>query len=273
MPLLGPARRTRGGMFKKARQASRGMQAGQEQKVEQAARRSAGPAVAATDGKAEFKERLVSLVDPAGLMEMERCGGTAALMESESSRAGYAAGVRMSRLWAAIFADIDYIAGMPVEDGVLSDASVAVRHMKEVLFETADAYRDGRDAEPIAELEEARDAVALIRAEADERAEAVRAAGGPPGAALPDSDKKYIGRACRDVIREYIERVRAEMRELGIDPIFPPKPRPIEECFGDADDPNLSVSDWLDMERGKGTPEGYHLDEVDDDGVGRQGKD
>ena len=242
----------------------RGMEAEQERGA-----RRAWPA----DGRAEFKERLVSLVDPAGLMDMERCGGTVSLMESESSRAGYAAGVRMSRLWAAIFADIDYIAGMPVEDGVLSDASVAVRHMKEVLFAMSDAYRDGRDAEPIAELEEARDAVALLRAEADECAEATRAADGPPGAALPDSDKKYIGRACRDVIREYIERVRADLRELGEDPIFPSKPRPIEECFGDTDDPNLSVADWLAMERGEVVPEGYHMDGVDDDGVGRQGKD
>ena len=236
-------------------------------------RRSAGPAVAATDGRAEFKERLVSLVDPAGLMDMGRCGRTASLMESEASRAGYAAGVRMSRLWAVIFADIDYIAGKPVEDGVLGHAEIAVRHMKEVLFATSDAYRDGRDAEPIAELEHARDAVALLRAEADECAEATRAAGGPPGAALPDSDKKYIGRACKDVIREYIERVRADLRELGEDPIFPSKPKPIEECFGDADDPNLSVLDWLAMERGEGVPEGYHRDEVDDDGVGQEGRD
>ena len=240
------------------------MQAGEGQETGRAA---------PTDGRAEFKERLVSLVDPAGLMDMGRCGRTAALMEDESSRAGYAAGVRMSRLWAAIFADIDYIACMPVEDGVLGHAEIAVRHMKEVLFATSDAYRDGRDSEPIAEMEEARDAVALLRAEADERAEAVRAAGGPPGAALPDSDKKHIGRACRDVMREYIERVRADLRELGVNPIFPPKPRPIEDCFGDADDPNLSVLDWLAMERGEGVPEGYHLDEVDDDAGGRQGKD
>ena len=249
------------------------MQAGREQEAGRAAHGNACPAATATDGRAEFKERLVSLVDPAGLMDMGRCGRTASLMESESSRAGYAAGVRMSRLWAAIFADIDYIAGMPVEDGVLGHASVAVRHMKEVLFETADAYRDGRDAEPIAELEHARDAVALLRAEADECAEATRAAGGPPGASLPDSDKKHIGRACRDVIRDIIERVRAERRELGEDPIFPPKPGPIEDHFGDADDPNLSVLDWLAMERGEGVPEGYHRDEVDDDGVGQQGRD
>ena len=233
---------------------------------------NAGPAAAATDGRAEFKERLVSLVDPAGLMEMDRCGGTVVLMERESSRAGYAAGVRMSRLWAGIFADIDYIAGMPVEDGVLGHATVAVRHMKEVLFATSDAYRDGRDAEPIAELEEARDAVALLRAEADECAEAVRAAGGPPGAALPDSDKKYIGRACRDVMREYIERVRADLRELDVDPIFPPKPRPIEDHFGDADDPNLSSADWIGIMRGR-IPEGYELVRVDDNEGGRQGKD
>ena len=247
------------------------MQAGQEQKVGQAARRSAG-SVAVTDGRAEFKERLVSLVDPAGLMDMGSCGRTAALMEDESSRAGYAAGVRMSRLWAAIFADIDYIAGMPVEDGVLDHAYIAVRHMKEVLFAMSDAYRDGRDAEPIAEMEEARDAVALIRAEADERAEAVRAAGGPPGAALPDSDKKHIGRACRDIIREDIERVRAERREFGEDPIFPSKPKPIEDCFGDADDPNLSVDDWLDIMKGR-IPEGYELVRVDDDAGGRLGND
>ena len=247
------------------------MQAGQEQ-AEEAAQRSAGSAATSTDGRAEFKELLVSLVDPAGLLDMERCGGTAALMEGEASRSGYTAGTKMSRLFAEIFADIDHIAGMPVEDGVLSHASVAVRHMKEVLFETADAYRDGRDAEPIGELEEARAAVAILRAEADARGKAVRAAGGPPGAVLPDSDKRHIGRACRDVLREIIERVRAERRELGVDPIFAPKPKMIDDCLGDADDPNLSVAEWLDMARGKGVPDGYEMVRVEDYVGGRQGK-
>ena len=250
------------------------MQSGQEesQRTGEAAQRSAGSSVAAAGGRAEFKEMLVSLVDPAGLLDMEGCGRTAALMEGEASRSGYAAGARMSRLLAGIFADIDHIAGMPVEDGVLDHAFVAVRHMKGVLFETADAYRDGRDAEPIGELEEAGAAVAILRAEADARGEAVRAAGGPPGAVLPDSDKRHIGKACRDVLREIIERVRAERRELGVDPIFAPKPKMIDDCLGDADDPNLSVAEWLDIVRGKRDPEEYETIEVDYDMGGQQGK-
>lgn len=250
------------------------MQAGQEQvqKTGEAAQHSAGSAVAAAGDRAQFKEMLVSLVDPAGLLDMERCGRTVALMERGASRSGYAAGARMSRLLARIFADIDYIAGMPVEDGVLTHASVAVRHMKEVLFETADAYRDGRDAEPIGELEEARAAVAILRAEADARGKAVRVAGGPPGAVLPDAYKKHIGRACRDIIRENIERVRAERRELGVDPIFAPKPKMIDDCLGDADDPNLSVAEWLDMVRGRGVPDGYEMVRVEDHVGGRQDK-
>ena len=94
------------------------MQAGQEQaqKTVEAVQRSAGSSAASTDDRAEFREMLVSLVDPAGLLDMERCGRTAALMESGASRSWYAAGARMSRLLAGIFADIDRIADMAFAD-------------------------------------------------------------------------------------------------------------------------------------------------------------
>lgn len=73
-------------------------------------------------------------------------------------------------------------------------------------------------------------------------------------------------------MREIIERVRAERRELGVDPIFAPKPKMIDGCLGDADDPNLSVAEWLDIVRGKRGLEEYETIEVDYDMGGQQGK-
>ena len=60
-----------------------------------AAQRSGEGAGAAGDGRAEFREMFVSLVDPAGLLDMDRCGRTAGLMADSASRCGYRAGARM----------------------------------------------------------------------------------------------------------------------------------------------------------------------------------
>ena len=80
----------------------------------------------------------------------------------------------------------------------------------------------------------------------------------------------YVGRTCRYVVRKDVEEVRADRTRRGIDPIFAPKPRMLEEFLGDADDPNLSVADWLDIVRGKGPPDGYEMVRVED-GDERQG--
>ena len=73
-------------MFKAGLGSPRPVQAGrQEQQVEREARRRSTGA-AATDGRAEFREMLVSLVDPAGLLDTERCGREAVLMEEAASR-------------------------------------------------------------------------------------------------------------------------------------------------------------------------------------------
>ena len=213
---------------------------------------------------------LVSLVDPAGLLDTEGCRRTAALMEEAASRAGHEAGARMARLLADIFEDLGHVADMQVEDGVLDDAPVASWNMKRVLFDTADACREGADVEPIGELEKAKSTVALIRSEADLRREETRAAGGPPGAALPATDRAHVGKTCRDVLREVVEEVRADRIKRGVDPIFAPKPRLLDDLPGDADDPDLSMADWLDIVRGKCPPDGYEMARAED-GDGRQG--
>ena len=230
----------------------------------------AGQAAAGADGRALFKEMFVSLVDPAGLVDTDKCGRTAALMEEASSRSGYVAGARMSCLLAGIFADVGHIAGRQVEDGVLDHAFVAAQCMMDALLGAAEACREGGDAEPIGELEEARDGVARLRSEADSHREETRAQDGPPGAALPDSDQKYIGRTCRDVIKEDIVEIRADRARRGVDPVFPPKPKMMDDLLGDADDPNLSVADWLDIVRGKGPPDGYEMVRIE--GGGRRAK-
>ena len=229
---------------------------GQEQEVGHVMRRRGGAAAVGADGRAMFKKMFVSLVDPAGLLDTERCGRTAALMEEEASRSGYAAGVRMSRLLAAIFADVDHIASWRVEDGVLDHAFVAAQCMMDALLGTAEAYREGGGPEPIGELEEARNGVARLRSEADSCREEASTQDGPPGPSLPYSDLRYIGRTCRDVIAEDIAEIRADRARRGVDPVFPPKPKMLDGLLGDADDPNLSVADWLDIVRGKGPPTG-----------------
>ena len=224
-----------------------------------AAQRSGEGASATGAGRAEFREMFVSLVDPAGLLDMEKCSRTAGLMADSASRSGYRAGARMASLLAGIFADMAYISNRPVEDGALGHTQIGFRHMIGVLYDTAEAYRDGGDAEPVGELEEARAAIAKLRLEADAYREYVRAAG-PPGAGLSGLDRCYMGRLCRDVVRKAQEGVRERAKARGDDPIFPPEPKPIE--FPD-DGLNLSGLQTMQLMEGN-IPDGYELVKVEE---------
>lgn len=203
----------------------------------------------AGDGRAEFREMFVSLVDPAGLLDMEKCGKTAGLMADAASRSGYRAGARMASLLSDIFAGTADLAGRPVADGALGHTVIAFRRMIGVLYDTAASYRGGGDAEPVGELEDAREAVARLRSEADEHRDIRRAAGEPivrPGGL----DGMYVGWTCGAVLRKKQEQVRERERRRGHDPVFPPEPPPIE-FPRDGAGPEVSVSAVLDMLRGR----------------------
>ena len=227
----------------------------QEQKSGKETRRDCA---AAADGGAEFRELFVSLVDPAGVLDMKRCGEAARRMREAAAKSGYRSGVRMSFLLADIFADAGDIVDRPVEDGALHHTTFAHREMMTRLYDTANSYRNGGTGEPIGELEELRKIVAVLRSEADvDRAEL--AASDPPGSGLVKFDTLFRGKICKDVIRVDIEKLRAECEADGIDPIFPPEPESLEEIFARCDEPMWSSAEMIDWERGKGPPEGYEL--------------
>ena len=261
----------------------------QEEKDRKAARAGRGRAAAApaeADGRAEFKEMFVSLVDPAGVLDMERCGRTAALMREAASRSGYVAGARMASTLEDIFADTADIANRPVEDGALRHTHVAFRNIIWVLHSTAELYRNGRceepiykekdgtpfpfwmpvsnDPEPVAKLEEVRKTVADLRSKADAYREKLRAAD-PPGSGLDMYTASYKGSICRDLVREDIEKVRAERKAKGVDPIFPPRPKPLDEHFKKCDGPIWSSAEIIAWARGNGPPDGYEVVKVGDD--------
>ena len=222
--------------------------------------------VTATDvatAKDRFKSAFVSLVDPAGLTDMEKCASIARRMRDEAHGSGYHAGARMASLLSDMFCDLADISNRPTSDGSLSHTYLASGHMMRLLYNTAGRYRDGKDAEPVADLEEARDKIARLRAEADACRENLRNAD-PPGSGLKGLGKCYPGMICRDVIRKDEEETRAELRASGQDEIFPPEPRPIDEFFGEYDDPNISSADMIAELRGRGPPEGYKLVRIDD---------
>ncbi len=217
---------------------------------------------AGDDGRAEFRDLFVSLVDPAGLLDTERCGELAGRMREVSARSGYDAGARMASALEAIFADTADIVDRPVEDGALHWTYLAFRDMIGALIETAEAYRDDKDPEPVTKLEEVRKNVARYRSEADEDRESLRNAD-PPGSGLSKFSELYRGKICRDVIREAQEKVRAYFKTRGYDVIFPPKPKPVSELFGEYDDPNISSADMIAEMRGRGPPDGYELVRID----------
>ena len=236
------------------------MQAAQEAEAsDRAARRGAGASEAA---RAEFRDMFVSLVDPAGLLYMDRCAEAAGRMEDAASRAGYGAGARMAAALAGIFADTGRIVGRQVDNTTLHCTHLAFRNMMGVLYKTAEAYRDGKRPEPVARLEEAREAAARLRAEADEYREELGRAGSP-GPVLTGPDAQYRGMVCRDVVREYQEGVREEIKDTGFHPVFPPKPTPIGERLGEYNDQNISSADMIAMSRGN-IPDGYELVRIGD---------
>ena len=227
--------------------------------------KAARPAKVAADAAQtqEFRDLFVSLVDPAGLLHTDRCIEIAGRMKDEASRSGYRAGARTASLLADMFADIDGIVSRSAAEGAMYYTAISYRDMKRALVDTAKAYRDGKHAEPAGEIEETRRLVGRLRSEADVyRAEL--AAADPPGSGLPGLDKAYGDAVCRDIVRNKQEGARDELRTGGVDPIFPPKPRYIDEHFGDDDDPNISMADMIAMGRGRGPPEGYELVRVGD---------
>ncbi len=234
----------------------------EEGRVRASGGRAAGAAPA--DGVAEFREMFVSLVDPAGLLDMEACRRTAASMEEAASRSGYEAGARMASILSDMFAATDDIAGRPVEDGSLGHTWVAHGFIMGVLYDTAEAYRDGRDVEPIGELENARAAVEIQRSKANRYRDQLRAAGGPPGASLPGIERMHVGMLCRGVVREGQEKARARQREWGHDPVFPPKAKAPDELCKECRD-GISATAILEMMRGN-IPDGYELVRVGNGG-------
>ena len=208
-------------------------------------------------GVAEFREMFVSLVDPAGLLDMEACRRTAGRMEVAASRSGYEAGARMASILSGMFAAADDIASRPVEDGSLGHTWVAHGFIMGVLYDTAEAYRDGGDAEPIGELEETRDMIERQRFKANRHRDQLRAAGGPPGASLPGIERMHVGKVCKDVVKGEQEGVRARQRERGHDPVFPPKAKAPDELYRECRD-GISATAILDMMRGN-IPDGYEL--------------
>ena len=244
--------------------ANRIVKVAQGQKAVRATRRGrrrggVAATAAAVDGRAEFRELFVSLADPSGILDMEKCGRIAALMGKSASKSGYRTGVRMASLLADIFADAADIVDRPVEDGALHLTTITYREMREVLYGTAVSYRGGGDDEPVAGLEGLRDGIAALRAKADARRAWLRAAD-PPGSGLSKLDVRYRGRVCRDVVREDMEGVRAYYKANGEDPIFPPEPKYIDDLFGELG-PGPSSVEIVAMIRGR-CPEGYEMVKV-----------
>ena len=132
-----------------------------EQAVGNVARRSGsgGGGGVVEDGRGEFRAMFVSLVDPAGLLDMDRCGRTAALMKEAASRSGYGAGIRMAHLLVDVFADTADIVNRPVEDGALHPTIIACREIRAALYDTAVSYREGGGGEPVGDLEALRKSI------------------------------------------------------------------------------------------------------------------
>ena len=136
----------------------------------------------------------------------------------------------------------------PVEDGALHQTIIASRKMDALLYDTAVSYREGGDDEPVVGLEELRRDVAVLRSGADANRARLRAAD-PPGSRLSKFDTLYRGMVCRDVVREDIEKIRAEKEAEGVDPIFTPEPKFPEELTKLFDGQRVSSVEMLEDAR------------------------
>ena len=216
---------------------------------------SAGAAkqVQITMPDAEVKRLFISLIDPTAMARTDRCIHIAGLIGAYSAGARWDKGVRLARTLEGMYEDMSKIADMPTTGGVYGDALHALGDILAYLRRVGRAYRDGKDADPMDGLEEARASVARICREVTEiETEEPYSEPADPDTPPELVEPKAPPETCRKCLMRSEWALRQRFKERGVDHIFPPKAKSIVGMLSKYAVPGLSSNDMVKEVRSRG---------------------
>ena len=201
----------------------------------------------------EVKRLFISLIDPTAMARTDECIHIAGLIGAYSAGARWDKGVRLARTLEGMYEDMSRIADMPITGGVYWSALHALGDILAYLRAVGRAYRDGKDADPMDGLEEARSSVARICKEVSE-IEIEEPYSEPIDPDTPPElvEPKKPPETCRKRLMRSEWWARRRFKETGDNHIFPPKAENIVGMLSMYAVPGLSSNDMVKEVRSRG---------------------
>ena len=230
------------------------------QAAEEAARRgqkagsaSATKQVQITMPDDEVKRLFISLIDPTAMARTDRCIHIAGLIGAYSAGARWDKGVRLARTLEGMYGDMSKIADMPRTGDTYWGALHAMGDILAYLRKVGRAYRDGRDADPMDGLEDARASVARICKGVSEK-EIEEPYSEPVDPDTPPEliESKSPPETCRKCLMRSEWALRRRLKKRGVDHIFPPKAKSIVGMLSKYAVPGISSNDMVKEVRSRG---------------------
>ena len=202
---------------------------------------------------AEVKRLFISLIDPTAMARTDRCIHIAELIGAYSAGARWDKGVRLARTLEGMYEDMSKIADMPRTGDTYWGALHAMGDILAYLRRVGRAYRDGRDADPMDGLEEARSSVARMRKLVLEM-EIEEPYSEPIDPDTPPElvEAKVPPETCRKSLMRSEWSLRQSFKKMGDDHIFPPKAKSIVGMLSKYAVPGLSSNDMVKEVRSRG---------------------
>ena len=201
----------------------------------------------------EIRRLFISLIDPTAMARTDRCTHIAELIGAYSAGARWDKGVRLARTLAGMYGDMSKIADMPTTGGVYWYALRALGDILAYLRRVGRAYRDGKDADPMDGLDEARASVASTLEQVSNME--IKEPYSEP--IDPDTPQELVKpknppETCRICLMRSEWALRLRFKERGVDHIFPPKAKSIVGMLSKYAVPGQSSNDMVREVRSRG---------------------
>ena len=204
---------------------------------------------------AEVKRLFISLIDPTAMARTDRCIHIAGLIGAYSAGARWDKGVRLARTLEGMYEDMSKIADMPRTGDTYWGALHAMGDILAYLRRVGRAYRDGKEADPMDGLEEARSSVEGMRKMVLEM-EIEEPYSEPVDPDTPPElvEAKVPPETCRKSLMRSEWWARRRFKETGDDHIFPPKAKSIVGMLSKYAVHGMSSNDMVKEVRSRGRP-------------------
>ena len=203
----------------------------------------------------EVKRLFISLIDPTAMARTDECIHIAGLIGAYSAGARWDKGIRLARTLEGMYEDMSRIADMPRTGDTYWGALHALGDILAYLRKVGRAYRDGKDADPMDGLEEARSSVAgmrktVLEMEIEEPYSEPVDPDTPPELVEPKAPLE----TCRKSLMRSEWSLRQSFKKMGDDHIFPPEAKSIVGMLSKYAVPGRSSNDMVKEVRSRGRP-------------------